>query len=548
MAWILFFILHLSSAKGATVRQNSTRQLRDGRLTPAAPKLLALLGVQSDICKCTFEDQCSCQGALRFMDCVKNACNSGLCQCIEKDGTNHFMESCSALADECPSVGMKCAEEQATCNEDRARNTVAWHSKVKQHAVEDKHADEEDKAAKVPSKYVSHTRLKAVKREMHSRGHLVFTQSIVATLIVLCLAIALASSANDIIVKQTWSMIDSVVATFLAVLWFILVLNGLDYFRFTKYMSIGVHALILVFFLLSSILVSYSLRNDELSLLRFNGIFTPMVMWCSVGFVETVQKQYASSQLALLFIFFVLLIWYALLNVLIGGKKLADDAKNQMTGAGLASAFVLLVHTVISGNYQAIEGPNRTPPSYSESLIMLGLSVLYLTLAVLSTPSVSRSVSSAGSYWRKRVNATLLSFIFFLPRLSLALSVANLIIDNMGYPPGDMSARVALILVNIAIGLFMIAVCAYVPMFKKQNSETAEQLSQLLVGLGGFVVGMAWAGLLDNSINMMSQGKGYASAFMYKLGIVVILTSIIFPVYYLYLKPLIMVKAAVGNA
>jgi len=557
-------VLLLGIMPFASARQNMTHLRRNSMsLTVSVPRLLVLLGHQRDSCQCTFDDTCSCKGALKFMDCIKKSCNSGDCRCIDKSGENHFLEACSSMSSECSGIGLKCTAKEATCND----NGVAWHEKLKEHAVEDSGAGKEkaktkepakepekkvEKKVPDPKKYVMHTKYKSKVKELHSEGHRVFAQGILCTVLVLSITIAMASSPNALIAKSTWSIIDFVVVTFLALAWFIVVTYGLDYYKLAGLARILVHMTISVVFLLISSLVSFQLnksgRTTGASI--FNGIFTPMVMFCNYGFVETLHKERVvpwpfGDQSYVFFVMVDLMVWYTLLALFfyhvvsrLTQKGWNDDTENHMAGGALAGAFVLWLHMVISGSYQTLADPHRHPPSFGETVFMNFLSVVFLVAAVALTPVIKKLKSrfvepNTPQYAKARVCDVLSQFLSFLPRFSFVMALAHLIVDNMGYSDGAVAARLHLALASTAIGVLLIILCAKVPFFQKP------ELNTLLVSLGGFMIGVAWSGLLDNSINMMVKGEGYAHPFPVKLGITAFLTLFIFPVYVYHLKPLI---------
>jgi len=560
---ILLFALPLASA--SILRQNSTRSqsLRaQHTLSTHIPNLLVLLGQSSGpSCQCTFDDVCTCEGALKFMDCVKKACNSGECQCMEKDGTNHFLESCSAMGDECAGIGLKCTPEQATCK----GADLDLHSKVKGHAVDKKAienaADEETAPAqaqvKDPKKYVLHSKYKATVKNMHSHSHRVFAQGIIVTVVVLCVTIAMASSANALVSSCTWGIIDFVIATFLAVAWFIVVIHSLDFFQLVGLWKVAIHMAVSVVFLFASVLISWSMRNNDTTLSTFQGIFTPMVMWCNAGFVETVQKYFKDSELYIFLFLIVLAVWYGALalffHYLISKatkKGWGDDTSDVMAGGSLAAGFVLWCHMMVTGTFHSIEGPHTNPPTLTQVALLNGLSVFFIALSLFMLPVLSRKSKQykdanvgSNNYWKLRMCGTGTHFVSVLPRFSFILSLGHLILSHSGYTQGSIGAQLTLALVSTGVGMLMIFLCAYVP-FLKRDTEIAAQLRGLLVGLGGLMVGVAWSGLLDNSINMMIKGSGYAHPFPVKLGITAFLTAFILPVYFWYLKPTIMSKGA----
>jgi len=69
------------------------------------------LAVIADHCKCKFIGVCTCMATVDFMDCVADAGASGACEFKPSD----FTKSCDAMAETCPTVGLQCTQEKATC-------------------------------------------------------------------------------------------------------------------------------------------------------------------------------------------------------------------------------------------------------------------------------------------------------------------------------------------------------------------------------------------------------------------------------------------------
>jgi len=72
------------------------------------PTSLAIFASQ---CKCKFIGLCSCRASVEFMDCIADACASGGCDCHE----HQFEEACGNMSATCPSIGVQCAKDKATC-------------------------------------------------------------------------------------------------------------------------------------------------------------------------------------------------------------------------------------------------------------------------------------------------------------------------------------------------------------------------------------------------------------------------------------------------
>merc|ERR1719359_5234 len=77
----------------------------------AAPQLPTALAVLADQCKCRFRGLCTCELSMEFMDCIADSCASGACECHDQI----FEHACGGMVDACPSVGVQCNAQRATC-------------------------------------------------------------------------------------------------------------------------------------------------------------------------------------------------------------------------------------------------------------------------------------------------------------------------------------------------------------------------------------------------------------------------------------------------
>jgi len=76
-----------------------------------------LLALGAD-CRCSFSGKCGCEEAMKFMGCIKSACNSGRCSCDNAGGVaDHFVNACGQMETTCPASGILCTPTAATCGQ-----------------------------------------------------------------------------------------------------------------------------------------------------------------------------------------------------------------------------------------------------------------------------------------------------------------------------------------------------------------------------------------------------------------------------------------------
>jgi len=489
------------------------------------------------------------------MACVKKACSSGDCNCVEDDGTNHFSESCVAMQGECPSEDLKCYPGQSTCKASNGvLQTVAWPDKTsKTPEVADVKADNK--------KYILHSKHDMKLKAALSYAHRMFAQGTVVTILLLSLTIALVNSKNFAVAKNTWHIIDFVVVTFIATSWFIVVLHSLDYFHLTGYNRVWVHMAVANTFLLISMLISYRLETSKDNLDVFNGIFTPMVMWCNAGFVQTVHQEFSQSSWHDVTIILVLMVYYAVLIFVfhtllkkLTKQKQNDKEEEKVAGGALAGGLVLFCHSLIIGSQQSMGGA-PVPTSFRTACMLNVFSVGVLVVSVfglrylapIKASLLERSTmgNQAGVYWKLRACRIGRVILKHLPKFSFIVSIAHIIVDHMGYNKGSAGAQLLLACTSTVIGILIIYFCASVPALNR-DSAVSKDTNSMLVGLGGFIVGAAWSSMLDNSVSMMIEGEDYKHPFIVKMAIISFITAFVVPVYCYYLKP--MIRAGEGKA
>jgi len=540
---------------------NAEAHLRAQSLAPDVKKMFFQMEAQPASCQCSFEDQCSCEGALKFMECIKKSCDSGECNCIEKSkNTNHWKKACSAMENECSDIGLTCGQTDATCDKEK----VDWEAGSELQALKiektkapkkknGKHAEKKAEDKKEPAKeakkdedgeVISKVNHEKKVQAVTSHGHRNFAGVIAMFLVVGCTTVIMASSSNKLVSSHTWSTIDFVVIHFLALSWFVVVTHFLDFFNFVGYQRILFHAAIAIVFILISLFVSWRFRQDTNRVAVFNAIFGAMLLWINAGFVQTVQQN-ATTATGVAIRSLGVMGFYSLLSFACFflmqktcERGWGDSTIDSLAGGAIASGFVALVHMIISGTYQQIGGHHAKPPSFWQTMIMLSTGLLYLVFGIITQPVIARKIDPA-KYWPSRALSTVSAFLGVLPYFSFVLSLGHLIIDNLGYTHGDVQAQTHLALASTAVGILLINICAFVPAVKRSTNT-----SSVLVGLGGFMAGVAWSGLLDNSLNMMMEGEGYDHPFIVKLCLTGFLTAFIFPTYCLYLKPVVMAKTA----
>lgn len=103
--------LEAKSVAAAHEIEESLQAFIHAKSVAAANKSQESLQALAGSCRCTFTGLCSCVQALEFMNCMRDACDSGACDCQK----HHYLYACQSMRAECPSANLKCGVKEASC-------------------------------------------------------------------------------------------------------------------------------------------------------------------------------------------------------------------------------------------------------------------------------------------------------------------------------------------------------------------------------------------------------------------------------------------------
>lgn len=92
----------------ARAGNESTPLTRVVELPAPVPAFLVKLGEE---CHCRYAGSCSCSASVEFMQCISDACLTGMCHCQPKQ----VMDSCTNMETACPSLDFQCEPNKVTC-------------------------------------------------------------------------------------------------------------------------------------------------------------------------------------------------------------------------------------------------------------------------------------------------------------------------------------------------------------------------------------------------------------------------------------------------
>lgn len=494
-----------------------------------------LLALGAD-CRCSFSGKCGCEEAMKFMGCIKSACNSGRCSCDNAGGVaDHFVNACGQMETTCPASGILCTPTAATCGQ---------LSVVRAGVAQPLTSSEGQSAGSITIE--EH---KKTMEAQEARSHQAFGTALIISVSCLAIVFAMANSSNKAIAVNTWASIDYVIVVFLAVSWFYVMNHIFDYFAIKE----GVHSTVAhiafsVGFLVVAIIGAW-LFKDPTSRNIWVSVMTIQVLFANTGAIGTAQTHSSGDMLGGLYIVLGAAGLFALLAVILRYFKpepnFLDEMECSTAGGALAAGVVLWINRLVCGEYHQLGGGNKDglTPSRGDAMIMFAVGIGFCIMAVVLTPKLTQKVKNADNYWVQRFYSVLTSVIGILPYFSLAMSLAHMALHHFGLESGCIQAVLLSALLNTVIGCLIIVMVAKVRYFSN-GSEIAMQLTGLLTGLGGYITGMGWSALLNKAIDEALEGQELGHPFEIKFVVTVGLSAVLLPVYACYFKPIADAKAA----
>lgn len=413
--------------------------------------------------------------------------------------------------------------------------------------------------------------------EMRQYGHRVFALNVIIALCMLCAATALISSSNPHISKHTWLVIDDFTTNFLAVTWFFTADDYIEYKGLKGLNALIVYGIgcIAILFLQKVLrwLVSANAESEE----KMAALAGPVVMWLNAGFVKECQTYSLGFNesigllpdkwhhvLSLFLLLVVLAVYYLVLGVVyhrivskIVGRGWQDDIEHQMGGGAIASGVILLMHVVFTGEMSG-SGLGENLVKQGGMLGRLAIpamifgSLAWIVIAFQCSRALNTKVVELrhrqpmlgdSNYWKVRLCTSLTAFFQALPGWSLLASVTSIVTIMWGFTSEHaLQSSLVVGFVSSMLGGCLVIFVAVTP-----GIRTVPWAGKLLVSFGAFLMGATWGDFLQKSIDLSVEGHAYSKSlgvptFMIKFGITIFITANIFPVYYFYLKPMIMAK------
>jgi len=394
----------------------------------------------------------------------------------------------------------------------------------------------------------------------------------IGTTVVLGMAIfSLAASEDKAISSNTWSMLDMVIAIFIAVLWYQAIDCGIDRLQ-TRLDAASPHFVhfshlchaVLLF--LAAVVISFKIREDKKSLAIFCGCGAHFVSFSSMGFGVALQEHLADEHagygvllsVPLLAVALVLLYYFfAFFKKAHGMTEVdeewddsIDDVENDYLAMALAVVLTLSVNYLIVGKYnnlEDIEGVHNHTPM--ERKAMLIYAVLLLPIGAFVASKVAQVGATTKSEGLKKVCGVSVSVI--------SMMVAWAFLQAGQWEVAIFSDGQAKIVKRLEWAI-MATVCGLVLTvgLSQMQQDTpgrdagiiAAEKAVAKVGLValGLVVGFSWEQLFNEAIEHMAEdNEDYE--FRLKIGLALGMGILVLPMYSQYFKPAVIKNTAGGD-
>lgn len=480
----------------------------------------------ADECQCTFSSSCTCADAQKFLDCISAVCQNSACNCKEND---QYMAACGAMSATCPSIGLQCVADKATCSgaavaETSGTSTNGGH----------------------PEGYVPIDHHEKEVKEKKAHGHHLFAVLMLMVFVMLTSFFAFTTSSDKVLATNTYAVIDSIVVTSIALTIFYIfdhifedLTEGYAHYRVTLHVVYAICVLFIAFF------GSWSLRNDPIALQSFNAVIYWVCLLAKSGALTTAQRALPATYTDVLLITAGSLLFFLILMLITHQIKPEpgwyDAVETNLAGGAVAAGLCQLVGVFINGLDHHPQKHQNTDQANLTTLWVLSTCVL----AVVASSPMSRMKAANKGYWRGRFLCFVDGLIGILPYFTVSCGLGAVICSHLDIEAGSMMANLVSSVTSVAVGFLMIFICTVVPYLRGQ-AEDVKALAGLIMGFGGYVAGYALATLLVGAIDEALSGRGLKGheLTIARTIIIVLFNAQLIPVYIKCLKPLIIARNA----
>jgi hypothetical protein len=377
-------------------------------------------------------------------------------------------------------------------------------------------------------------------------GHHLFAALFLFLFFVVSFTFSMVSGSNPIVSKNTWTVVDSIAVTSMAITLFYLVTHLFDQLTAgAAHWKVTMHVAYAIIILLVAMFGSYALRNDKVGQASFNAVTYWFCLLAKGGALTTAQSELPASFEHVCLITAGSLVFFAVLILCTHQIKPEpgwyDAVETNLAGGALAAGVCSLVHITING----IDHTPDKPFSPSGTMMANAFALFTCVTAVVLTPGLGRMQAANKNYWYGRFLAFVDGFVGIMPYFTVSLGSGAFVCHLLGVDQGTLVAKLVSAATSVAYGYLMIAACAFLPYFRRENPEV-QALRGLILGFGGYIAGYALAALFTGTIDMIIAGRGLDDhdKTLVKMCLIAGFNAVLVPVYLFVLKPLVMQKTA----
>jgi hypothetical protein len=377
--------------------------------------------------------------------------------------------------------------------------------------------------------------------QAETHGHHLFAALFLFIFFSVCSVFAMVNSTNKLVSKSTWTVLDSIAVTSMAITIFYFITHIFDELTAgAAHWKVTLHLVWALIILFVAMFGSYMLKNDPVGQASFMAVMYWLCLLAKGGTLTTAQSELGSSMTHVCMITGGALLFFVVLILITHQIKPEpgwyDAVETNLAGGALAAGVCSAVHLLING----IDHTPNKPVDASGTMMFNVFAIFTCVVAVVLTPLLSRMQKANTNYWRGRLLSFVDGFVGIMPYFTVSVGSGVLVCHLLGVLPATVLAKLVSAATAVTYGFIMIAICAYVPFFQSEAADV-KALSGLILGFGGYIAGYAIAGLLTGTIDQLVDGRGLEDSQKshVKMGLVAAFNVVLIPVYLFYLKPLV---------
>lgn len=364
---------------------------------------------------------------------------------------------------------------------------------------------------------------------------------------------AMVSSSNNLLKKNTWTMVDTMAVVIIASTVFHMISLFFEELAEETHHAVIMHALFAITLFFVALFGSYRLRNNPSLCNAFKACIFWMVLLAKSGAITTAQDKFGTGPLhatavnfsGAIFLMLLLLVAHLIKNKFFADKTWYDDVEVSLVGGAIGGGLAFLAHIWLDEHFPPDPKPETFSTQQLENIIAKDVwAVITCVLAVtLTTPiaNMSKKALDAGGYWYPRCLDLLNSVVGILPYFAVSVGAGDWLAHRMGFHDGSTGAHLIATGTSTFWGFAMILACSFIPTLRRQAQADGFTLAALILGFGGFIAGYGWAALIAESMTKLNDGWGWSQSKknMCTVASVLALNIMAIPVYVKYLNPVV---------